>query len=85
MNITLVGHSMGAIIVNNLLSVDATLKYNNIVHMASADSIANLFEYVLPYLSEHQGARFYSLSLHPENEVRESNALGTIPSGRLLV
>jgi len=82
--ITLIGHSMGAIVVNKMVNMDIELPYENIVHMASADSIKNLFEQVVPYLSVHD-ANFYSLSLHPENEDREVSAWGLTPSGSLLV
>jgi len=83
--VTLVGHSMGAIVVNKILSLDLDIPYKNIIHMASADSISNMFEHVIPYVSEHPDTKFYSLSLHPENEDREISAKGLTPSGSLLV
>lgn len=85
--ITLVGHSMGAIVINKMLSLDVELPYKNIVHMASADSIDNLFNHVIPYMSKENNddVSFYSLSLHPENEDREVSAWGATPSGSLLV
>ena len=83
--ITLIGHSMGAIIVNKMLNLNIDLPYDNIVHMASADSINNLLEHVVPYLIDKPEVNFYSLSLHPENEDRERNAWGFVPSGSLLV
>ncbi|WP_417908649.1 hypothetical protein [Candidatus Electronema sp. PJ] len=49
--ITLVGHSMGAIVVNKIVLLEPKLPYKNIVHMASADSINNLFNIVAPYIS----------------------------------
>lgn len=82
--ITIVGHSMGAIIVNKMVNMDHDLPFKTIVHMASADSIKNLFETIVPYVSTHD-VRFYSLSLHPENEDREVSAWGLAPSGSLLV
>ena len=48
--ITLVGHSMGAIIVNKIILLEPELPYKNIVHLASADSINNLFNMVIPYI-----------------------------------
>ncbi|MDJ0738488.1 MAG: hypothetical protein QNJ91_02165 [Gammaproteobacteria bacterium] len=84
--VTLVGHSMGAIIVNRILTLDVDLPIHNVVHMASADSTSNLFARVVPYLqTAAPHVRFYSLSLHPENEDREASALGLTPSGSLLV
>ena len=54
--------------------------------MASADSINNLLDRVVPYLlRQDNDVRFYSLSLHPENEDREVSVYGLAPSGSLLV
>ena len=82
------GHSMGAIIVNRVLALGLDLEVKNIVHLASADSIKNLLGTVAPYLIENQKTKFYSLSLHPNNENRERNSLlhipGLLPSGSLL-
>lgn len=82
--ITLVGHSMGAIVVNQIVNQNYDLPYENIVHMASADSIKNFFEHVVPYISNND-VTFYSLSLHPDNDNREVSAWGLTPSGSLLV
>ena len=49
--ITMVGHSMGAIVVNKIGLLEPKLPYKNIVHMASADSINNLFNMVVPYIN----------------------------------
>ncbi len=48
--ITLIGHSMGAIIVNQIVNLGLDLIYKNIVHMASADSTENLLNKVVPYI-----------------------------------
>ncbi|MCI5167098.1 MAG: hypothetical protein D3903_13640 [Candidatus Electrothrix sp. GM3_4] len=95
--ITLIGHSMGAIVVNDIVNLGLNLTYKNIVHMASADSIENLLNKVVPYIDcslegtcNNQGGKekndvnFYSLYLHPDNENREASGWGTIPSGSLL-
>lgn len=89
--ITLVGHSMGAIIVDEMLKEilkDEKLeqiKIDKIIHMASADSISHLMGSVVPYLKKHSYANFYNLSLHPQNENREVTWWGLLPSGSLLV
>nr|VFK17593.1 MAG: hypothetical protein BECKLFY1418C_GA0070996_103320 [Candidatus Kentron sp. LFY] len=83
--ITLIGHSMGAIIVNKMINLHPDLPYRNIVHMASADSMRNFIEIVVPYMKKHDYVNFYSLSLHPKNENREENYGGVVPSGSLLV
>ncbi|MCW5213004.1 hypothetical protein VU04_08855 [Desulfobulbus sp. TB] len=89
--ITLIGHSMGAIVVNDIVHLGLDLTYENIVHMASADSIENLFNKVIPYIDcslkktcNNIDVNFYSLYLHPDNENRETSGWGTIPSGSLL-
>ena len=58
--------------------------------MASADSITNLLDRVVPFIERENArpgadVRFYSLSLHPENEDREASVGGLSPSGSLLV
>ncbi len=97
-DITLIGHSMGAIVINNIVNLGLNLTYKNIVHMASADSIDNLFNKVVPYIdcslkrtcntnNKTKGkneVNFYSLYLHPDNENREVSAGGLTPSGSLL-
>lgn len=83
-DITLMGHSMGAIICNEILRAFPELNVTTIVHMASADSIRNLLDKTIPYIEAHPKARFYGLFLAPENEDREPSAWGTTPSGSLL-
>lgn len=82
-DITLIGHSMGAIVVNDIVNLKPNLPYKNIVHMASADSVENLFNKVVPYIQADH-VNFYSLYLHPDNENREVSAKGFTPSGSLL-
>lgn len=83
--VTLIGHSMGAIVVNKVLTLNLDIPYTNVVHMASADSTTNLFNKVIPYLRKNKETNFYSLSLHPKNEDFEASGLGTTPTGSLLV
>lgn len=84
--ITLVGHSMGTFIINELVMKYPEIKYQNIVYMAGADSIRNTFKSILPYLDmeEHHDTKFYNLTLHPQNEIEEPNYY-LLPRGSLLV
>ncbi|MCW5203477.1 hypothetical protein VU12_11130, partial [Desulfobulbus sp. US4] len=90
--ITIIGHSMGAIVVNNIINLGLNLTYENIIHMASADSTENLFNKVVPYIdcslagtcNNKTKVNFYSLYLHPDNENREVSVQGLTPSGSLL-
>ena len=87
--ITLVGHSMGTFIINELVRKYPEIKYQNIVYMAGADSIRSTFKSILPYLDaekhgDHGDTKFYNLTLHPQNEIEEPNYY-LLPRGSLLV
>jgi len=84
LEITLCGHSMGAIICNEIVSLFHDLNFTKIIHMASADSVRNFFQKTIPYLEDNEDAEFYGLYLDPENEDRELNIGGLVPSGSLL-
>ena len=83
--ITLVGHSMGAIIANDVVSMFPEINFSKIIHMASADSIRNLMEKTVPVLTEKVNIEFYNLTLHPTNEDQEQSVLGFAPEGSLLI
>jgi pimeloyl-ACP methyl ester carboxylesterase len=85
--VSVVAHSMGTFIVNEMIRAYPDLDYRNIVYMAGADSIRNTFNSVLPYLNDpvHRGTTFYNLTLHPQAEVEEFRGLGFLPRGSLLV
>jgi hypothetical protein len=85
--ITLVGHSMGAIVANEVLRQHPHLPIKNIVYMGAACSIGDCFESVLEFIDgqlEADRATFYNLCLHPEAERRERNAVDLVPRGSLL-
>jgi hypothetical protein len=87
--ITLIGHSMGAIVINELLSRFLDLPYSDIVVMASAASLRDtrrvLDRYFEDTQAEGKGTHFYSLMLHPLNDTRERQYGGVVPSGSLLM
>jgi hypothetical protein len=84
--ITLVGHSMGAIILNRVVR-DTKIEFTNIVYMGAACSIEDFSTSVLPYLRQHTNSQFYSLSLHPVAEAGEVcwMAADLVPRGSLLI
>lgn len=84
--ITLVGHSMGAIILNRVAR-DTRIDFANIVYMGAACSIEDFSTSVLPYLREHTNTEFYSLSLHPVAEAGEWYLIAgdLVPRGSLLM
>lgn len=82
--INLIGHSMGTIVMNEILHRYSDLSFKHIVYMGAACSINDFRTNVVPYLEKHLETDFYSLSLHPFAEQRESHVRGLIPRGSLL-
>ncbi|MCH9698785.1 MAG: hypothetical protein K0U68_11840, partial [Gammaproteobacteria bacterium] len=92
--ITLVGHSMGTIVLNHALKIyrqqwqdTGTLKH--IVYMAAAASIDDSLDALVPLLvpsnPQNTPPGFYNLVLNRVAEVSETHAFGIVPSGSLLV
>ena len=84
LDIILFGHSMGAIICNEIVQAFPELNITTIVHMASADSIRHFLGKTVRFMEAHPATRVYSLHLSPENEDREISSYGLTPSGSLL-
>jgi len=84
--ITLVGHSMGTIILDRVAR-DTRIDFANVVYMGAACSIEDFSTSVLPYMREHTNTQFYSLSLHPVAEAGEwyPFAADLLPRGSLLM
>jgi hypothetical protein len=93
MEIVLVGHSMGTIVLNELIrnfgiyndpATGEKILFNQIVYMAAACSISHYESTVIPYLARTK-AHFYNLMLGRKAEIRESNFFDLSPRGSLLV
>lgn len=95
--ITLVGHSMGPIILNRLLSVldieeelvpeEKPLPVKQIIYMAPAASVNELEYFLVPYLYYNKEARFSMFVLNRRDETREIPIGGSVfflPRGSLL-
>lgn len=86
--ITLVGHSMGAIVLNEVLNAYPDLPVRNVVYMAPACSLRDLERVVVPYLERHPECRFFLLTLHPIAEADERYSVfpwfDLLPRGSLL-
>jgi pimeloyl-ACP methyl ester carboxylesterase len=65
--IVLVGHSMGAIILNELIQLygEKLPIITDIVYLAAAASIEDYEDSLFPYLSAHSETQFYNFMLHP--------------------
>jgi len=89
--LTLIGHSMGTIVLNELIPAFSRLPYENIVYMAAAASIRD-FQRSVPWVLRRKmprgptdgtaacGTHFYSLMLNPIAEARERSVKGWLNS-----
>ncbi len=84
LNITIIAHSMGAIVANQLIRTFPKFRYEKIIYMAAACTINDFKNEALPYIKSHKSSKFYNLCLHPEDDRWESNLWGTVPAGSLL-
>jgi pimeloyl-ACP methyl ester carboxylesterase len=96
--ITLVGHSMGAILLNRLLGVldnyeekaaqgEQPLPVRRIIYMAPAASVNELEDFLVPYLHYNTQAQFWLFLLNRRDESREIPLNGwalIVPRGSLL-
>ena len=94
--VTLVGHSMGAMVINRLLqtiedpllsSSSPALPVGQIVYLAPACSINEAEQLLMPYLDRHPNTHFWLFTLNKRDESREIpfNGLAVfVPRGTLL-
>jgi hypothetical protein len=83
--IALVGHSMGTLILDSVVQEFPLMPFKRIVYMASASSVDDVKASVIPYLRGHPGSEFYSFTLSRGNEAREIQGWGLVPQGSLLI
>ncbi len=77
--ITLIAHSMGAIVANQMIMQSPKIKYKKIVYMGAAASITDFSKSVIPYMEQNKETNFYNLMLHPYAESGEKNCFDTFP------
>ncbi len=97
--ITLVGHSMGSIVLNEMVRRSTgRVHYDTIVYMAAAASVRDWQRCVIPYLAAQHPVpstapsttqpaltQFYNLTLHPVDDLRDNEYYDLIPRGSLPV
>ena len=87
-SITLIGHSMGTLILNDLIRLygDSNLDFpiDEIVYLAAACTIRDFEKSVIPYLRKNPLTKFYNLTLHPYGDAREKTYGDFLPRGSLL-
>lgn len=81
----LIGHSMGTIIANNILSRFPDIGFDAVVYMAAACKLKDLEKSVVPWLRRHKKGELYNLTLNPYSDISESKYWGSIPGGSLLI
>ena len=83
--IILVGHSMGAIVVNQILTAKPNIEYDKIIYLGAACSIRDFQMSVIPYLVKNEKTTFYNYMLDPLAENMEAPYFGLAGTGSLLV
>ena len=86
--LTVVGHSMGAIVLDRVLNEFPDLPVTEIYYLAPAASMLEVVSAVVPFMAraEHRDTRFYLGTLHPFAEASEWQPamLDIVPRGSLL-
>ena len=82
--VTLIGHSMGAIVVSRWLDMFPAFKAREVVLLAAACTIKDGLTSLSTYLQKHSEATGHILTLHPKAERTEQHLLGLTPLGSLL-
>jgi hypothetical protein len=82
--LTVISHSLGSQIAEDLVSLYDDLPYRNIVHLGSGSSIRHFVETLQPVLRKRPEVRFYNVSIHPSADAREVTVYGFAPSGSML-
>ena len=86
LKITLIGHSMGCIILSEIIQHYSNLFFENIVLMAPAMTVKDFEHIFIPYLQkpENEETQVYILTLHPEADAQENTFYDVLPRGSLL-
>lgn len=84
--ITLVGHSMGTLVIDRILQAFPEIHFKRIIYLASASSIEDFERFVAPYLNDHVDTEFWTISLFYTDEAWENEwYLVFVDRGSLLV
>lgn len=84
--LTLLGHSMGAMVSDRILTtLSQELTFKHVIYMGAANSIADFQVSVIPYLRKHEETEFWSFALSEIDERNETYAADLLTRGSLLV
>jgi len=81
---TLLGHSLGAVMLNELIRRYPQLPYPNIVYLAPACSIKDAGNAIGPYMRANTNTVFYNLCLHENADKYEMMWWAVLPKGSIL-
>ena len=86
LKVTLIGHSMGCIILSEIIQHYSNLYFENIVLIAPAITVKDFEHIVIPYLQrpENKETQVYIVTLHPEADAQENTFYDILPRGSLL-
>ncbi|NLF39790.1 hypothetical protein GX586_10115, partial [bacterium] len=82
--VTIIGHSLGALIGNELVRSYPALPCDDIVYMGAASTVRETAMTVMPFLRTHTNCTFYNLCLHQHADAKEYMWFMILPSGSIL-
>ena len=83
LEVSVVGHSTGAIVATNAIAEFPDIDFRNIVFLGAAATVKDFVTTVVPYLDDNPCARFYNASLDAHREA-EFVKFRVMPQGSLL-
>ena len=84
LRISIIAHSMGGLIADDLIDENTDLFFQDVVYMAAANKIRTFSSTALEYMRQNPATQLHSLSLHPFREDAESHFWNLVPEGSLL-
>jgi len=81
---TLIGHSLGPVMLNELIRRYPELLYRNIVYLAPACTIRDTGYALNPYMENHTNSTFYNLCLHENADKYDMMWYAALPRGSIL-
>ena len=81
---TLIGHSLGPVMINELIRRYPQLPYPNIVYLAPACTIKDAGNAIGPYMRANTNTIFYNLCLHENADKHEMMWWAVLPRGSIL-
>ena len=82
--VTIVAHSMGSIVANELVRRNSDFFFDDIVFLGAACTIRDFARTTLTYVRDRPYTRFFNLCLHPLDELNDKYVFATLPFGSLL-